>query len=273
MYDIYTVNYANALSARTGTDGFQPKFLYDNDTKFIKSQCELNGYLRDDWMVEYIASQICLFYNINSVVQTPCRLNIVRNNKIFERMGVISDNFELEGLQFISCFRLFELNDTSVNTKYYRSLSSIDKIYFLIEKLSLYANLNYYDVANYIFGMFFVDLLVLNQDRHFHNFGVMWDTNINAYVVPKLFDFGMGLFENSNDYDDCYSLDDALYYANIEPLSEEPVVLANLLLQNNDFLNYLDNKRSYGELILDRSLFPSYLAYEYFLGMKNLLNV
>lgn len=271
MYDTYRVNLSDALVARTGTDGYQPKFLYEE--KFIKCQCELQRYLRDDWLVEYIASLICEHYNINAVVQRPCNLQIINNRKIYERMGVISDNFELEGLHFISCERLFELNNDTVSTREYRSLYSIEKIYYLVEKISLYANLNYCDILNYIFNMLFVDLLVLNQDRHIHNFGVMWDSNQNCYVIPKLFDFGMGLFENSNDYDDCYSLDDALYYAGIEPLGEEPLILVDLLLNNDDFIYFLNNKRLFGELIINKELFPSELAYEYFLMMKNLLGV
>lgn len=46
--------------------------------------------------------------------------------------------------------------------------------------------------------MTIIDFLVGNEDRHFFNFGTLYDGN--NYKVAPLFDFGLGLFEHDVYY-------------------------------------------------------------------------
>lgn len=272
MYKTFVVNEKDSLVMRTGTDGFQPKFTVND--YFLKTQCQMLNVLRDDWAVEYIASLICKHFMIYAVEQKPCHIIIQNRNKPDKvRMGVVSRNFELDNLHFISAERLFNTNNQSISTKEYRSFDAVNKIFYLANYISIYSNIPYYQVMEYLFSMVFVDLLVLNQDRHIHNFGVCWDNIKNCYTISPLFDFGMGLFENSNDFDDCNSLDDCLRYSYLEPFGEDPFDLANMLLNYQPFNKYLSLKKKYGKLSINKNIFPNDLAYEYYKKMKCLLQV
>lgn len=268
---MFRVNNNDALVSRTGTDGYQPKFIVNDGNNFVKVQCQLNRVLRDDWKVEYIASKLCLHFKIKAVIQKPCRVVISYGNKEREYYGVVSDNFERNQLHFVSCERLFNKNNDTMSTSYYRHCNVMNKIYNLVERLSKYSQLFYAQVLEYIFDMVFIDLLVLNSDRHSHNFGVFW--NNRCYERALLFDFGIGLFENSNDFDTLNTLEECLRYSYLEPFGEDPFDVARQLLNDKNFQKYLECKRKNGKIKLDKKLFPNDVSYIYFKKIKELLSV
>ena len=75
-----------------------------------------------------------------------------------------------------------------------------------------------------------MDLLVLNQDRHFKNFGVFYNNIKKQFEPALLFDFGMGLFENDNQFDDMNTLEECMRYSYIDPFGEDPFKLAEELV-------------------------------------------
>ena len=268
-YRKFKIDFSDKAAIRTGTDGYQLKFVKDD--YFIKAQCELQGCLKKDWRVEVIATEICKFYSVYAVLQRPCMIDISKSGKIYGRYGVYSNNFEKNGYTFVSCERLFNLNQDILNTRVYIKLDARQKLYYIAERISVYAGLDKTKVLNYLFNMLFVDLLVLNQDRHSHNFGVFWNNNKNQYEVAMLFDFGMGLFENTNDKYN--TLDEYLRYSYLEPFGEDPFYLAEVFLKDNNFMAFLKNKQSSGLLNISDRIFPSKLAYMYFCKMKEVLKV
>lgn len=256
---------------RSGTDGFQQKFLVDS--YFVKTQCVLQRVLRDDWMVEIIASKLCEHFKIYHVEQKPCRVNILRNDVYYERMGVYSNNFELKGLHFVSAERLFNKYSDSINVKSYIQLDSVNKIYYLCERISKYSNIDYMEVLNYLFNLVFIDILVLNQDRHIHNFGVFWDSKESKYQIAKVFDCGMGLFENDNLFDGCTNLEDCLRYSYLEPFGDGPFELLEMLLSDKSFKLFLDNKRKYGKCSLLKNQFSNSMSWIYFSKIRKEMGV
>ena len=90
---------------------------------------------------------------------------------------------------------------------------------------------------------------------------------IALYDVSRLFDFGMGLFENDNMFDDIYSLNDCLRYSYISPYGEDPFILLKDLSSINSYKSYLrSSKLIY--LNVSKSIFPSEVAYEFFIKMR-----
>lgn len=265
-YKKYTIKLRDAIGVRSSTDGFQPKFLVESNRKFIKVQCELQKTLRDDWRVEDIATRICKQLGIPCIEQTPCRVDIITNKIVKQRLGVISDNFETYGYNFVSFQRLLErFNDSE--TQKYSLLTTNDKIRFIVDCIHYVTKIPKINILHYVYNMVTIDLLVLNQDRHFKNFGVFYDNNSNCYQIWKLFDFGMGLFENDTVYDDLKDLKECLRYSYIEPFGEDPIDLVRQLKENATYRNYLKTLRI-KDLNISKNLFIHPASYEYFLRMK-----
>ena len=272
-YKTYTVKQSDAFEVRVGIDGYQTKFLVESGRKFIKCQCEMNRVLRDDWRVEDIASRICNHLGIYAVKQTPCRINIVTNkNTIINRLGVVSDNFELDGYSFVSYTRLLNMHGLNVRDQNFIKMNSIEKLNYIIKVMSETTKIDKSLITKYILNMTIVDLLVLNQDRHFKNFGVFFNNRTQNFEVARLFDFGMGLFENDNQFDDMDTLKECMRYSYIDPSGDDPFVLAKMLKNTRLGYNYIRQLNISG-IKIDRKMFLNPVAYEYFVDMKKTLEV
>lgn len=267
VFDIEEVEF------RVATDGFQPKFLVNNGNCFLKVQCELNRTLRDDWRVEDIASRICKQLKIYAIEQTPCKVRIKNNKgKIVDRYGVVSKNFEKDGYSFVSYSRMLDTMKIDRNDKLFIRSNFIEKMEILIKNISRFSKINESIMAKYIFDMVIVDMLVLNQDRHFKNFGVFYNNTTCKFEVAMLFDFGMGLFENDNMFDDMDKLSDCMRYSYIAPFGEDPFDMARMLKETKIGSDYL-RKLDIGNLNISKGLFVRDTAYEYFRAIKKELTV
>lgn len=267
-YIVFNVDDRDAINVRSSTDGYQPKFLTNNKSNFIKVQCELQRTLRNDWRVEDIASRICEKLGIYAVKQTPCRVNI-RNSKgaIKTRLGVVSRNFENFGYSFISYSRLLDLHKINTDDKEFTKRNAIDKLKMIINNMSEASGISKEALTKYMFDMITVDLLVLNQDRHFRNFGVFWNSKTNNYEIAMLFDFGMGLFENDTHFDTLSTLNDCMRYSYIAPFGEDPFELLDMLKTVPLYMRYLKSI-NIQRINISNSLFTRDIAREYFLEIK-----
>ena len=54
------------------------------------------------------------------------------------------------------------------------------------------------DVTDYLLVMALTDTVMLNEDRHYNNFGVLYKDGV--YTISPLFDYGLGLFEHDSIY-------------------------------------------------------------------------
>lgn len=48
--------------------------------------------------------------------------------------------------------------------------------------------------------MHLIDAVLLNEDRHTNNYGIVYNKTTNKYRVSELFDFGLSLFEHDMQY-------------------------------------------------------------------------
>ena len=236
-FRVFKVTRKDELVIRSTTDGYQPKYFAEQGKYFLKSQCELQRVLRDDWMVEIIASMLCNHYKIDAVQQNPCKILTLntRGDIVKERFGVYSDNFEVDGTTFTSLQRVMDKYNDTLSKPEYIKLSAGSKFDYLIQLLNRYTDLTADECSEYISNMVMLDILVLNQDRHTHNFGLF--IKDGKYSVAKLFDFG------------------------IEPVD----LLFELFNTNRAFKNHLVKKTSrHGYLTISKSYFPNDLAKDYY---------
>lgn len=223
---VYDIKNLEHIHCRTGSDGYQAKY-YANDRKyFIKTQAKLSGVLMNDWQVEIIASKICDKLNINCVKQSHCRVK----DSVKTLDAVISDNFELSGNEFVSFETLLNrLNGKSTSDSEFIKLNTSNKLRYCASIISKACNIDIKYSMKYMIDLAVIDILVGNIDRHTRNFGVFWNNKLNCYTIAKIFDNGMGLFEN-DDYRDRYkNINERLRTLYVSPYGEDPFDMIEIL--------------------------------------------
>ncbi len=162
------------LVRTSGTsDGTQDKFFKDN--KWFK----LDRY-GGEGLAEYTASQILKLNGMNSaqyVDYTPCFIN--------GKPGCYSTNFLSENESFITLYRLYK-NVTG------RDLATVcskmdydDAIDYVINFVQVQTNV---DIREYLANTFILDEVILNEDRHFNNLGILY--NETDFRTAPIFDNG-----------------------------------------------------------------------------------
>lgn len=259
-YKVFQISKLHKNSQRTGTDGYQPKFISSDGKYFIKAQCNLGGYLVDDWKVEVIASKLCNLFNFRCIEQLPCYLV----DKDLKLHGVYSRNLLLH--TFKSFESLLEANRLSTKDPWFVKADAISKIYSLAEAVqkSMCASYNIQvdkkDIVDYIVKCAIIDILVCNNDRHTRNYSIIFD-KYGKLIPLTIYDCGMGLFENDiylrglNTYQEC------LRYSYIAPYGEDPFDLIEYLDREFKIRDYL---RKMQKPNISHTLFPTKKSYEYF---------
>ena len=266
-YKTFNVNEIDKLTSRSGTNGYQPKYLSNDEKYFIKSQLELSGTLRDDWRVEHIATKLAYQLGIGNYVvqQLPCNINIKRNNKLIKRKGIFSKNFEKEGYQFISLETLLNLNGLTCNCKEFIKSNAIGKINFIVQNLNKLTNISKEKLLFYIYNYTTLDILVANEDRHIKNIGVFKNIKENTFNTALIFNFGNGLFESNTYYDNLNTLEEGLSRLTLEPSGENPFDLLRDLLKVKTYRNYF-NYLQINQINIPKEYFNELnpIAYDYF---------
>lgn len=162
------------LVRTSGTsDGTQDKFFKDN--KWFK----LDRY-GGEGLAEYTASQILKLNGMNPnqyVDYVPCLIN--------GKPGCYSTNFLSENESFITLYRLYK-NVTG------RDLATVcskmdydDAIDYVINFVQVQTNV---DIREYLANTFILDEVILNEDRHFNNLGILY--NETDFRTAPIFDNG-----------------------------------------------------------------------------------
>lgn len=217
--EYYDLGSAKPFAPRSSTDGYQAKFIVNGGKQFLKLQCVLHGQqLKDPW-VEVIASTLAERVGIPCVKQKFASARW----RGLGYVGVVSDIFSDE---FYSYSRMTELNGEDIKNSEYNSLCATDKVTFLAHNMARYTQSDVGLWCRYLRNMMLLDILVGNNDRHFHNFG-----SFNLAAPALLFDNGMGMFVDCPDY---YTFDDCMQQLYIQPWSEDPFdLIAELNLQHS----------------------------------------
>lgn len=190
----------------TSSKGNQNKWYDRISKRYIKEQFLWQGKLWMDYKVERISSLLgeqLDTLGVKIVQQRICQLS---NGKF----GVVSDDFCYKEQCWVPFARIAGPS-FSCNREYpFRNWRSI--IETVKEKCKC-------DITDYAVVMVVMDYLLLNEDRHLNNFGVLQEAD-GSYKVAPLFDFGLGLFEHDRMYE---GLDYKAAYAKVagKPFSSD----------------------------------------------------
>lgn len=165
------------------SDGTQVKYFYKN--KWYK----IDRYGGEGECEELASSvlDLCGYAQGNYVVYNQVIINGER--------GCVSDNFLQDNEVFQSIYRLhynvMGRDPAAVTSK----MDYDDAIEYIIEFVKKYTEV---DITTYLADTFILDALILNEDRHFNNLGLIYDGD--RYKAAPIFDNGKSLFVGNSKY-------------------------------------------------------------------------
>ena len=176
--------------------GNQPKWQLNG--KWYKA--DHMGY---ESLAEVLVSRLLIRSNIKEFVQYE-PLQIQYNNKSY--VGCVSDNFKKKEEMLIPLERLHRVYS---GKGFAEALSKIndtkEKILYTVNFIEDKANLK--DIGKYITVLTELDAFFLNEDRHTNNIAVIRDENTKLFKTAPIFDNGLSLLSDINDY----SINDNIY--------------------------------------------------------------
>lgn len=140
---------------------------------------------------EYLASLVLACSNIEDYVEYErCTIN--------NKPGCRSKNFLAPGESYISIQRLYELYMGGQLTDHIYTMSDVnERIKYVVDFVKDVTGLDIYD---YLSKMLSFDALILNTDRHFHNIGIICNTETDEYRLAPIFDNGNSLLSNHTEF-------------------------------------------------------------------------
>lgn len=122
----------------------------------------------------------------------PC----VINEEGIKYTGCYSYNYLKDNESFISVYRILQKKnkDIDIKLKKYSGLSLVD---FVAGQILSVTGV---DCRDYFGFLAFLDYLILNEDRHFHNINMIYDRDSGCYKLAPVFDNGLSLLSDTNDY-------------------------------------------------------------------------
>lgn len=172
----------------TSSKGNQVKWFKNN--KWIKA--DGLGY---EGLSEAVASKLLSISNIEDFVEYKT-VKILETDTNKEYRGCISDNFLKEDEELISLYRLFTSYGINLDLALSK-LSIEEKINYVIDNVEQFTGLK--DFKKWLGLLLEFDYLILNEDRHFHNIGVIYSKD--GFRLMPIFDCGAGfLSDTSIDY-------------------------------------------------------------------------
>lgn len=162
---------------------------------------------------EYIVSYLLEKSNVEDFVKYEI-VKIKYDNK--EAMGCVSDNFRKKEEMLIPIEKLHRqyfgvgLADTIAKNK-----SVEEKIRYTVDFIEQVTGLK--DIGKYFSVMISIDAFFLNEDRHTNNIAVIRDENTKEFRLAPIFDNGLSLLSDLNDYP--LSAD---VYENIDKVQAKP---------------------------------------------------
>lgn len=174
------------LALMSSSKGNQRKWFDSKNKCYIKEQFYYQGVYWADWKVEAMSSIVSrdIDVGVQILKQTPVLLST-------GNYGVISHNFCEQGESFLSFKRILDKNSLEYN----QNIFPMDNFESVIDIVKSECNL---DITNYLIVMCVLDYVLLNEDRHLNNFGVV--SGVTGFRQAVLFDFGLGLFEHDRRY-------------------------------------------------------------------------
>ena len=151
-------------------------------------------YLGYEGLAEYLISHLLLKSDLEPSLITQYRTEQIQyQDRIF--LGCASPDFLQENEQLMTLERLYK-NETGESL--YRSVFRIQehaaRLIFLVNQVERFTNIE--NFGQYIAQLLIIDLLFLNEDRHFHNIALRVSAD-GVYHFCPVFDMGACLLSDT----------------------------------------------------------------------------
>lgn len=185
--DFYDVSKCRPIGLETTSKGNQQKWYDDRNKCYVKEQFFYQNTYWDDYKVEWLSSVLASKLNTLDITVVNQRMVCLG-----DRYGVVAEDFAKPDEYFVSIQRLLQNSglEYSANDFPYNNFNKVRSL--VQESCGL-------DITNYLLVMCVMDYILLNEDRHLNNFGVLRDLDGYNRIAP-LFDFGLGLFQHDKKY-------------------------------------------------------------------------
>lgn len=178
----YTLGKEYVFLQKTSSKGTQEKYYKDNYWYKI-DRCGNEG------MAEFLASVVLDCSNVKDyVVYERCRIN--------GKTGCRSRNFLQHGEEFLTFQNLYSVYQGGSLMNRIAGFQDVkQRLDYVIDFVQKVTNL---DVSEYVSQILSLDMLTLNEDRHFHNLGII--KTPSGYRPAPIFDNGYSLLCDYNRY-------------------------------------------------------------------------
>lgn len=248
LSDKYKIN-VNGGSSK----GTQDKYRKD-DFWYKEDKLGNEGY------IEYLISLVLKYSTMSESDYASYEYGKINNKN-----GCRSKDFSKGVYQFYSLERLHK-NITGIGLTERTRLLDTPEVRkdYVLEFFNKYYNI---DLSNYFSKIFFIDLISLNEDRHFNNLGVLVDRG--NYIEAPIFDNGLSLLNGNISVKSNLSIEENIKRVVSRPFSGSPKVQYDLFRGNFkvDYLGLLN------ELSMEKESFTLDVLRHNLLKYKNLFCV
>lgn len=201
---------------------------FDKETKSLVSYATSKGnlpkwHIDDCWyktdafgyenLSECLISDLLKYSNIYNYVEYKMIKGIYNSElKSFSK----SKNFLDENENLLTFYRLYFLETGNELSKEIYNYNEVkDRISFVVDFIANTYHLN--QVGKIIASILELDMFFLNEDRHFNNFALIRDIKEDTFSFAPLFDNGLSLLSDTNEYN--MSVD---VYKNMDKVNSKP---------------------------------------------------
>ena len=182
------------------TDGMLKKaWIIDNDVRYL-----LKGGYKNETLQpfnEVLASEICRRLGFSYVEYT---LDIYKEIVVSKCPCFINKDTEL-----ITCYQI------KSNMKKYSSKKDYEEYIKVLERHGIK------DARIKLENMYILDYLIMNEDRHLNNFGIIRDVNTLKWLdVAPIFDNGQSLYIEYYNEDELYIKGEGRFFYEVKPFDE-----------------------------------------------------
>lgn len=181
----YEIESKYKYRSRTVTKGTQEKFRKNNYYYKVNKT-------GNEGLVEYLVYRIMKNSNIPEVYKVRYEYCIINGKR-----GCRSRNFLKDGEVFVSMSTIYErvAGSKNLSNKLMQLDGARERLKYIVN-VAHSAGITESKYIEYLKTMLQLDLLILNTDRHEHNYGIIYNLNYNKYRISPIFDNGMSLNTN-----------------------------------------------------------------------------
>ena len=206
MFDI-TLSYDLTVNIDGTSEGTQTKF-YDKGYWYKTDTFE-------EGIVEYLVSKLLTFSTL-----TKKSYVVYEYGKINGKSGCRSKDFLKPGYELITFERIHQrITGAKLSAKKFEFESMEGYIEYTVDFFRKYLDL---DIKKYLKNIITLDYITLNEDRHFNNLAVIYDTKNNKYTTAPIFDNGKSLLNGNRSYRPSFSIDENIKKVIALTLNTEP---------------------------------------------------